>query len=272
MMGRSHALTGLTGGCCMAAMLPAAPITARALVVVTYGGASLLPDLDQPQATAARSLGFVTKGLAHLMDWVSLQAYYATTAVGDSPERQSGHRLLTHTVPASVVAGLLVGVSWWVSPVAMALLVALLAGLLAHGFKYGGVPLFFGAGLVSWFTFTSDPWWWWTIPTAVTLGCVTHIAGDWVTNSGVPVLWPLVSQQKRWRLVNSGITFDAGGSVETNLVRPWVLWPSLTVALGWALGLLLAYPLVVLGAAAVTGLLAFLGLTEPRTRKGAKRR
>lgn len=271
MMGRSHALTGLTGGCCMAALLPSAPVAVRGLVVVAYGGASLLPDLDHPQATAARSLGVVTKVVARLVDFASLQVYYATAVRGDPEERHSGHRLLTHTVPASVACGLLVAVAWLVSPIAMAVLVALLAGLLAHGFRYGGIPLFLGALVLCLWAFSQDPGWWWTVPVAVALGCITHIGGDWVTNSGVPVLWPLVSQDKRWRLVHAPITFDAGGAKETYFVRPLLLYPSLVVALGWATGLLLAYPLMVLVAAGATGLLAFLGFTD-RSPKGAKRR
>lgn len=236
-MGKSHATCGLISGVGLAALVPTAPWPIRALVVVTAGGASLLPDLDHPAATAARSLGWFTKVIAIGIDQASLALYYATAAAGDHPERKSGHRLATHTVPFCLLAGGLVALLGLVSPVAVAVACALLAGLLAQGIKVAGTGLFWCAGAVSWWVFSHDPGWSWLVSVAVTVGCLIHIWGDWCTNSGVPVLWPLVSQGKRWRLVHAPVTFAAGDAVETGLVRP-LLVVGLVVAVGWETGLL----------------------------------
>lgn len=236
-MGKSHATCGLISGVGLAAVVPSAPWPIRALIVVTAGGASLLPDLDHPSATAARSLGVVTKVIAHAVDHASLTLYYATALPGDSPNRESGHRLGTHTVPFCLLAGGLVALLGLVSPIAVALAVALLAGLLAHGIKVAGGGLFCLAGLVSWWVFSHDPGWSWLVSLAVTIGCLVHLWGDWLTVSGLPLLWPLQSQGKRWRLVHAPATFTAGSPEET-AVRWLLLYPCLALAVSWETGLL----------------------------------
>lgn len=232
-------MCGLISGVVLGAVVPSAPWPIRALVVVTAGGASLLPDLDHPSATAARSLGLLTKLIAHGVDHLSLILYYSTATAGDPPERKSGHRLATHTVPFCLLAGGLVALLGWVSPIADALCVALLAGLLAHGIKVAGTGLFWTAGAVSWWVFAHDPGWSWLVSLAVAVGCLIHLWGDWLTNSGVPVLWPLVSQGKRWRPVHAPATFAAGSPEET-AIRWLLLYPSLLLAVAWETGLLAA--------------------------------
>jgi membrane-bound metal-dependent hydrolase YbcI (DUF457 family) len=238
-MGKSHALCGLISGVGVSALAPSAPLPIRALVVVTAGGASLLPDLDHPSATAARSLGVVTKVIAHAVDQASLTLYYATALPGDSPNRESGHRLGTHTVPFCLLTGGLVALLGWVSPITAALAVALLAGLFAHGVKVAGGGLFCLTFAVSWWVFTHDPGWSWLVSLATTIGCLVHIWGDWMTNSGVPVLWPLRSHGKRWRLLHAPATF-AAGSPEEKAVRWLLLYPILALSVAWETGLLAA--------------------------------
>lgn len=219
-MGRQHATCGLIAGVGMAAVLGSAPFGVRALLVIVSGGAALLPDLDHPQATAARSLGLLTKLVAHGVDRVSLTIYHATRSPGDPHDRHSGHRLFTHTVPGCLLAGLFVGLLAVLSPIALAVSCGLLGGLLALGFRSAGFPLAATTTAVSWWVFDQHPGWSWTVPVTVSVGCVIHSLGDWVTNSGVPLLWPLVSQGKRWRLVHAPVTFSAGDEVETRLVAP----------------------------------------------------
>jgi membrane-bound metal-dependent hydrolase YbcI (DUF457 family) len=237
MMGRQHATCGLLAGVGFAAAVPSAPLAVRGLLVIVTGGAALLPDLDHPQATAARSLGFVTKGIARGVDKVSLAIYHATRTPGDVADRHSGHRLVTHTVPGCLLAGLVVGVLALVSSVALAAVAGLLAGLLALGFKQAGFGLAVSTAGVSWWLFDHYPGWSLAVPVAVTVGCLIHTAGDWVTNSGVPVLWPLVSEGKRWRLVHAPVTFAAGDHVETMLVAPLLLF-GLAVEVSLVTGLL----------------------------------
>jgi inner membrane protein len=60
---------------------------------------------------------------------------------------------------------------------------------------------------------TAAPWW---IPAGIVLGCLTHIAGDACTVSGVPLLWP---SERRYgpRLFTTG-TFG-----ETHVLTPLML-------------------------------------------------
>ena len=238
-MGRSHAICGLISGVGLDALASSAPLPIKGLVVITAGGAALLPDLDHPSATAARSLGIVTKLIAALVDRACLALYYATATPADPPDRKSGHRLGTHTVPAGLLAGGVTAGIGWVSPVAVAVVVALLAGLLAHGVKVAGTGLFWTAGIVSLWVFYQETGWSWLVSLAVTVGCLIHIWGDWCTNSGVPALWPITSRGRRWRLVHAPVTFRAGDAVETAVVRP-LLYVGLAVAVAWETGLIQA--------------------------------
>lgn len=219
-MGRQHALTGLLAGVGIAALIPAAPLPIRALAVIVTGGASLLPDLDHPSATAARSLGLLTKTIAKLIDRMSLVIYHATREPGDPAGRASGHRLFTHTVAGCLLAGVLAGVLTVASPVAGAVACGLLAGLLGLGLRVAGFGLASATGGVAWFALTHHSGWWWLVPLCVAAGCVIHICGDAVTNTGVPLLWPLVRGGQRWGRIRTPVTFEAGGAEETRLVAP----------------------------------------------------
>lgn len=236
-MGRQHALSTLLVGVGMTALIPAAPIPVRVLMVIVTGGAGLLPDLDHPQATAARSLGWVTKLIAHGVDRMSLAIYHATKTPDDVADRKSGHRLFTHTWPGALLMGVLAAVSAAVSPVSSVVVSAILAGLLALGLRVAGVGIAAGAGVLAWIVAAQYPGWWWVVPVAVVAGCLAHVGGDWVTNSGVPILWPFVSKGKRWRLVHAPVTFAAGDSVETMLVAPLLL-VSLVLATATVTGVL----------------------------------
>lgn len=205
--------------------------------MVVCGGAGLLCDLDTTQSTAAKSLGLVTKLIARGVAAGSLVIYHATRSPGDVVDRKSGHRAASHTIPFCVLAGGLVGLLCLLSPIAAAVSCALLGGLLACGFRKAGLLLAVSTGAVSWWTLTSYSGWSWLLSVAVFVGCLVHILGDTITCSGTPILWPLVSGGKRWRLVSTPITFTAGDSVETGVVAP-LLVVSLVVAVSAVTGLL----------------------------------
>lgn len=63
--------------------------------------------------------------------------------------------------------------------------------------------------------------------TAVTLGMLAHSAGDTITESGAPLLWPLRIRHRSWYPVGSPrpLRFRTGGTVEA-----WLVAPALTVA------------------------------------------
>lgn len=52
---------------------------------------------------------------------------------------------------------------------------------------------------------------WWWLGVAITVGCLTHDAGDMLTPGGVPILWPV-----KWR-VKLGL-FTTGGIMERAIV------------------------------------------------------
>lgn len=219
-MGRQHALVAVLAGVGIAACVPSAPWPVRGLAVIVCGGAGLLPDLDHPRATAARSLGLLTKLVAIGVDRIAVAVYHATRAEGDSATRTGGHRTLTHTVPWSLLTGTFAGLLCVASPVAGVVACALLGGLLSLGLRVAGVTLAAGSGAVAWWVLTEHSGWWPVVPVAVTVGCLVHIAADAVTVSGVPAMWPLASKGERWRMVTLPVTFTAGDHVETALVAP----------------------------------------------------
>jgi inner membrane protein len=63
---------------------------------------------------------------------------------------------------------------------------------------------------------------------AVILGCVTHIVGDMLTVSGVPLLWPV---QQSFRVFN----MRTGSNLET-----FAMTPILTAGALWSIGVLVA--------------------------------
>jgi membrane-bound metal-dependent hydrolase YbcI (DUF457 family) len=235
-MARGHALVGLLGGVGYSALLPAAPLPIRALAVVVTGGAALLPDLDHKNATAAKSLGLLTKLIGAGIDRLAVAVFYATRAPGDPVEKNGGHRLLTHTVPWCLLIGGIAGVLGWVYPVSLVAVCGLLVGLLGLGFRVAGCSLLVIATLVAAVAFTQYPGWSWTVSVAVALGGLLHLVGDWLTPSGIPVLFPLVSAGQRWRMVSAPVTFRAGDAVETALVTP-LLAVGLLGAVAWETGL-----------------------------------
>lgn len=213
-------------------------------MIAVTGGAALLPDLDHPSATAARSLGIVTRLIAKGVDVASLAIYHATREGADPPERHSGHRLFTHTVPGAALASLTAASLCLLHPVAGAVLCALLAGLMSLGLKAAGGVFAMATGLTGWWLLERETGWWWLVPLSVFVGCVAHILGDTVTNSGTPLLWPLRTQGRRWRLVTTPVTFAAGDEVERLLIAPLLVvgviaaaggvvgvWPVLWVAI-----------------------------------------
>lgn len=171
-------------------------------------GAALLPDWDHPKATVARSLGplslFIALGLEGLSAW----AYLRTRTRRDQPNRHP-HRTLTHTGAAALVAGalsaLLVALG---GAVVVFVLLFVLLGLAMRGLlgrlwrRSGWIPTTAVTVIVAGYTVstlnthtpTAGIW----IGIAVTVGMLAHLAGDAITDSGVPIAWPFVIAGRRW--------------------------------------------------------------------------
>lgn len=232
MMGHTHAVSGamvwLAGCAGLAAVgAPATPWHVVAGTVIC-AGAALLPDLDHPSATVARALGPVTRLLAMGIAAGSA-AVHAATRTGRDRTNGNGHRALTHTALFAVGLGLLVSLLGAVGgrtvvAVVLTLTVALgLRGLVGKvrgdlNLLVPGIAVFTGA-LALW-VLPGSGWWWLGIPVAV--GCLVHDLGDATTNSGCPILWPLLVDGQRWYRAGTPqlLRYAAGSWVEQAVVLP----------------------------------------------------
>ncbi|MDN5759035.1 MAG: metal-dependent hydrolase, partial [Tomitella sp.] len=137
-MGPTHAMSGAAAGLAMAAVLPpewGGPTTVAGAFVFAgvTAGAALLPDLDSPQATIARSFGPVSQAAAHVVENVS-QGFCNMTGSRRDDHCNNGHRTATHTVLFAVAAGVATGalVQWFGKNAAIGILFVML-GLALRG-------------------------------------------------------------------------------------------------------------------------------------------
>ena len=237
MLGVNHATSGAVLGLAVAGYAPQVlGVVPTAGTVVTFAavcaGAALLPDLDHPSSTATRHFTVASFLASTVVRPLSGLVYRLTRARRDTGK--GTHRGLTHTVLGAVALGTAVNLAsaQWGTPVLIGTLFVCIA-LAIKGLDAivpGPPSLVVAAGL----TFAVEQYlpggtagtagW---LGTAVMLGMVVHSAGDAVTESGAPLLWPLTIRQRRWYPVGSPrpLRFRTGGRVEA-----WVVAPALVVA------------------------------------------
>lgn len=237
-MGRTHALSGAVLALAtipvvneLAERFHYAPVegaAAIAAMAVGAAGGAMLPDLDHPQGTAARTLGPVSQALASVIASLT-----------------GGHRHGTHSL-VGVLA--FTALSWWIGtlggwPLGMWLAFLFAVAAAALRVRLAGAATWWshallcaagGAALV------------WTanlhvIPVAavtvgVAVGCVAHLLGDALTKEGVPLAWPVAKVRLRLANVTTGSFFES-------------------IILANALVLILAWQIV-----ALTGVLHWSGL------------
>ncbi|RDI23253.1 LexA-binding, inner membrane-associated putative hydrolase [Rhodococcus sp. AG1013] len=112
-MGPTHAMSGAAVGLAAAAIMPTdwGGPTSLAETLAWAGvcaGAALLPDLDHPQSTVARSFGVASQIASEGINAGS-SAFYGLTRTVKDGARDGGHRTLTHTLGFAILLG--VGVS-----------------------------------------------------------------------------------------------------------------------------------------------------------------
>lgn len=175
MLSANHALTGALAAAGLCVVFHS-PLDVAAIATVATAGAACLPDLDHPEAAVSSTFGALSRTGARLV----------SRAAG-------GHRRGTHTVLAAVVAGVLVAVLVVSVPFSAAVVCGVLASFAwrcAAPRHLRVLPLTYLAGAGAGMFAALHP-----VGIALALavggGWLTHLAGDVVTGTGVPMLLPL---------------------------------------------------------------------------------
>lgn len=230
-MGPTHAMSGAAAGLAIGAFLPVewGGATSAAEVFVFAGvtaGAALLPDLDTPQSTLARSFGLVSRAVAHLTESASKTLYRLTMTRKDTPIN-NGHRTATHTLWFALLAG--AGTAALVSTFGRNSAIAVLffmVGLAIRGLAPDWAKkqdwayvtgLSLALAVTVWFALPSSVSST-ALGAAVTTGVVVHLLGDMLTKRGVPLLGGVVSigGKRWWNFRPPGpLRIRAGGGMDT---------------------------------------------------------
>jgi membrane-bound metal-dependent hydrolase YbcI (DUF457 family) len=257
MMGPSHALSGaalwLAGSWALdyAGHYHQSPLQIAVGTAVCAGGA-LLPDLDlsgrvtsgKGGATVAHTFGRVSMVAAEVIEKSSL-AVYDLTRTRHDPHRENGHRTLTHTLPFAAGVGWLTtwacwrGGKWAVIAILFVMLGLALRGLFhtlaAHA---GWIAITMISAVAAYGTYVYLPAdrGYPMLGLAVGVGCVAHLLGDIITREGVPLLWPIPTGRRMWRMIGVPNVFaiSVGGKMETIVLRTAFTLISIAAAVGLA--------------------------------------
>jgi membrane-bound metal-dependent hydrolase YbcI (DUF457 family) len=242
MMGPQHALSGAAAwlaGSWVASEFFDYPQSATTIAIgaAVCAGGALLPDLDmsgkvtkdEGGSTVSRSFGVVSLFIAEVIEKISVGVYTATKLSKD-PDRHNGHRTLTHTLPFAALMGF--GATWlctrygkWaVLGVLFFTFGLALRGLFdkwAHRAGWVLVTITSGAAAYGAYIKLPEGRGFPMIGMAVGVGCIVHLLGDIVTRAGVPILWPIPTGRRMWRMIGLPDTFaiEAGSKVETTVLR-----------------------------------------------------
>lgn len=242
MMGPSHALSGasvwLAGSWALDhfAGYEQSPLAIAVGTAVCAGGA-LLPDLDlsgkvtanRGGATVARTFGVLSLFVAEVVEKISLGVYHATRLSKD-PDRENGHRTLTHTIPFTVLVGWGTTAAcvsfgkWAVIGILFFMIGLALRGLFERWAERAGwviVTLVSAAAAYGTYLALPGDRGYPMLGLAVGVGCFVHLLGDIVTSAGIPILWPVPIGRRMWRMIGvpNGMALKVGGKVEVLLVR-----------------------------------------------------
>ncbi|MCS5478570.1 metal-dependent hydrolase [Corynebacterium sp. YIM 101645] len=214
-MGPTHAMSGAAVGLAVAQMLPAewGGVTTVQETFVYAGlaaGAALLPDLDSPQATVARSFGPLSQVISRGVENFSQGVVNLTRGRRD-PRCNNGHRTLTHTVWFALAAGAgataLIGAYEKTAVIGLLFFLLSLAirGLLPEWSKKHDWIVVTGAAAAlaygAW-AFIPAASLGLVMGSAVTVGVATHLLGDMATKAGIPAFAPVLPLRGRrwWKL------------------------------------------------------------------------
>lgn len=242
MMGPSHALSGAAVWLAGSWAVERFDVYHQTPLEIAVGtavcaGAALLPDLDMSGrvvtgkggATVANTFGRASLFVAEVLEKVSLTVYTLTRMRND-PDRDNGHRTLTHTLPFTLGVGALTtwgctaGGRWVVLGILFLMLGLALRGLFHTWARRTGwiaiTVLSAAAAYGTYLVLPADrgyP----MLGLAVGVGCFVHLLGDVITSAGVPILWPIPTGRRLWRMIGvpNALAVSVGGRVETILLR-----------------------------------------------------
>lgn len=240
-MARTHVLSSTALGVACAAPLAGhvldrpMPVATLVVFAALVGGFGVLPDLDHPQATLARTLGPVTKAISQVVHNIS-----------------GGHRKGTHTVWAALLVVALVTVlaTQFGRPalipvvfIGFYLFVMILRLAPHHRSGKGEVVYALEAAAATAGAYYLIPDWWF-VAWAAGFGVIGHIIGDVLTTEGVPILYPLAPKFVV-RLPLLGRTDSAREHGAAWLLVPVIAWMVFAVVFGhqwWDVGWLTTPP------------------------------
>jgi membrane-bound metal-dependent hydrolase YbcI (DUF457 family) len=188
-----------------------------AVMAAVSAGFSLMPDLDHPKACASQALGKPVHKAVHSL----CRTVVKRTALGRDRSyiryrqirgQDPYHRTLTHTLLAALVMGAVTYGVTYVSTIGGAAVAALGVFMLWPMYRKTVSLVAVGAAAAAiGSVFLLDPW---LMGLAVAGGYASHIVADGCTASGVPALWPLSIQGKRWWNIRLLGGMVASGSAE----------------------------------------------------------
>lgn len=250
MMGPGHALSGAAAWFVVAPVVssfaPTAFTPAQVLVgAAVCSGAALLPDIDSPPSTIARSFGPFTWLIAKVVNAVSA-GFHNATKTRREDFITDGHRTLTHTLlgafaaAAGVAALCGFGGKWAVVGLLFFLVGLAIRGLLGDwARKQGWIGVTLTSGALAWMaaqTLPEDSYWW--LSATVFTGIVLHLIGDCITKDAVPFIAPISFRGKAWWEFGPPgfLRIKAGGLIETAVLMPLFGIATLAGITAYALG------------------------------------
>jgi membrane-bound metal-dependent hydrolase YbcI (DUF457 family) len=204
-LGHSHAVSGAVTGAAVGEFILHLPVSGVGALAYLAAAWATVPDLDTRGSCAARSLGFFSEAFA----WT----------VG---KLARGHRHGTHSILGVAV---LTALTWLACTyrhtqpgrwgLMLLLAIALAGGMRAlrlGGHAADAIAIGIAVGI------TLAGWELALVPLGCALGCATHIAGDMLTDSGAPLLWPVVDYRFKWW--PEPFAFTTGTRPETVIIVP----------------------------------------------------
>ncbi|SDR15733.1 metal-dependent hydrolase [Actinopolyspora saharensis] len=234
--GPTHAMSGLAAWAAVTASAGSHTIgqlTPKTWVVgaTLATGAALLPDIDHPKSTVARTFGGMSRGVSAALSGFSGFMYRLTRTQHDS-DRSGTHRGFTHTIVFAILAGLITtAIVQSSNGAALGVLMFVFAGLTVRGLMNNWSPqsdaLLIAAvsltlTIVCWAWSGNQPHDAAAFGVAVMIGCVAHFIGDAITEQGCPMLWPTPLKGQTWYPVAppKAMRMKTGGKVELAIIGP----------------------------------------------------